>query len=376
MTDQPATPTNTAIIVGQLGTILEYVRDGKRFERVEKVVVPRYNSMRGEWLQFTLLMESPLGEPFVCRMEVASTTPGAELLHTKQAGERIAIEGFPQIETTRDRRYALSDEDEGRNVRDMQMNVTLVREPREDEPQHASAVWLEGKVIEPPRFIRHPEIRSLQLATTLLEVFVTREMPYRPGYPGLRRMYRDRIEVPIAISVDHEHAEWLYRAGNSVRLDGEITQVMLEQYGGQVEAAVDAVKEEWTTAKEELASKSRQEQQKGLRRFRKQVSSLSEQARSMIMVGFVEPLDGAEKMTFSQARDSRREFLDKRRKRGNGAATAMIQQPKALSEAAPKVDAPRPRRKSDAPPAASVDMTLLVAAPVEVEAMTNGVAGD
>lgn len=383
MTDHP---TNTAIIVGRLGTIIDYVRDGKRSERVEKVAVSRYNTMRGERFQFALLMDSPLGEPFEWRLEVSSTMQGAELLATKQPGDRIAVEGFPQIVTTIDKRYALTDDDEGRSVRDMEMHVTLLREPNENEPDQASAVWLEGKVIEPPRFIRHPTVRSLQLATTLLEVHVNRVQAYRPGYPGLRRMYRDRIEVPITISVDHEQAGLLYRAGNMVRIDGEITQVILEQYGASVTAAVEAAQEKWSSEKEQLAAKSHKEQNDGLRNFRKQVTKLIEQPRSMIVVAFVEPLAGAEPLSFAQARDSRRDFVATRRRRGSAAATALATRPKAKAVTAdaagdteagstPSIPTPRPRRKANDTPV--IESVEFVIAPVEMmEPVLNGASGD
>jgi hypothetical protein len=316
--------SNAAILVGRLGTVInyDYRHNGKK---VEATMTRRFTPMGAEFYQFALHLVAPTGEPFVLRVQTSATTPGFDFLSACQAGDWIAVEGTVQYVTLTDRRYAQSDEDDGRNVRDMQMQVAQIRPPRDDEPRPASAVWLEGRVVEPPRFIWLPGARGVQLALTTLEISVDREMVGRPSYPGLRRVYRDRIEVPLAIPVDHEHAGLLFNAGNLVRLDGEVGQIMLPQYGPSVTAAVEKLSKEWEARKADLESRSRKEQDAALRRHRKQIEQLTTQARTVVVVSFVEPLGDAQPISFNQARIARREFVKHRQQRGGSAAPVPAQ---------------------------------------------------
>jgi hypothetical protein len=338
MTIQPSHthPNNTAILVGQLGTVADYRRGGGK---VDAPIARRFTQSGGEFYLFALQLETPSGEPFVFRMQITASTPGFEFLSSCQPGDWVAVEGMAQYVTITDRRYAQSDEDEGRNVRDMQLQVALARAPRADEPRPASAAWLEGKVAEPPRFLWLPGARSIQLALTTLEVFVDREMAGRPSYPGLRRIYRDRIEVPLAIPVDHEQAGLLFNAGNGVRVDGEVSQVMLPQFGPSVTAAVEKLNKEWEARKAYLEGRTRQEQEIGLRRYRKQLEQLTTQARMLIMTSFVEPIGDAQPISYNQARTARREFARLRQRGAAGAPT----------QAQPNADAPEPLDEAQQP---------------------------
>lgn len=353
---------NRVIIVGRLGTVMGRGQQGKR---ASVTVSEGRNALGGELRRFSVLLTSPFGEPYALPIVADPKAPGADMLERCAEGALIVVTGEARLIARYDSRYAQGEADKGRQVRDLQLSVTAMREPAADEPEGTTAVWLTGTVVEPPRFFRHPEQPSMQLAQALLEVYIERATS-RPGYPGLRRVSRERIEVPVVVSTADPFAGLLYRPGNRVRVEGELTRLIETQYGKAVADAVAGEQARWATARAEATSE--QQARAELQRHRRQVRQLTEQARTRVVAGYVEPADaGAEPIGEEEARRLSREFQRRRRERRSTAvaraqiaavaASQPADQPLAASDNADAGGAPeapaarRPRRRPAEAPA-------------------------
>jgi hypothetical protein len=347
-----APAVNRVIVVGRLGTVLGRNQKGRR----EAVTVAASRTRLGGALsRFSILLTTPFGEPYALPIEVAPTTEGAGLLEALEEGAAVAVEGEARLVASYDGRYAAGETDKGRQVRDLQITVTRVRVPAAEEPEGTTAVWLTGTVVEPPRFFRHPEQPSMLLAQSLLEVYIERATS-RPGYPGLRRLSRERVEVPVVVSAADAFAGLLYRPGNQVRVEGELARMIETQYGKAVTDAVAGRQAEWEAARAE--AKSEEQARFELRRFQRQVRQLTEQARTRVVAGYVEAAgEGAEPIGEDEARALHREFQRRRRERRSTAvARAQIEaaatkigqgEEEGVEDVEAPIPRPRPRRRGE-----------------------------
>jgi hypothetical protein len=316
-------PANRAIVVGRLGTQINYRRgEGGKREREEVTTRTSRTTLGMQVSRFFVELETPYGEPFRMPLEVKEFTPGANLLSTLEPGASVAVEGAVRLYADYDGRFAKDDADKGRPIREMRMQVAEVRTPHEDEPAIASAVWLTGTVVEPLRRMRHPQMPSLEFAQVMVEVVINEQAPARPGYPGLKRMLVDRMEIPIFVAVDHPQAELLYRPGNAVQISGELGMMMQRQRGELVDARLSEITATYETVKADAKSEGHVNQ---LRRdFRRQVRQLTEQPRAMVFASFVEPVGEAAPLAIEEAAGLLRKFLGVREKRGTAAARREI----------------------------------------------------
>lgn len=352
MTTQPVgNTTNKAIIVGRLGTVRGRNNKGKR---VETTVNTARTSLGGTLDRFSVQLVSPFGEPYSMDLQVAKNANGVELLETLEEGSLVAVEGILRLVASYDARYARDETDKGRQVRDLQMEVTAVRVPTAEEPEGVTAVWLEGTVIEPPRLLRHPEQPTIQMAASIIELYIESEASARPGYPGLRRVSRQRIEVPFVVSTADEFAGLLLRPGNRVRVEGELTRLIETQFGAAVRDTIQAATKEWEEKKATLESEEQQRFE--LRRHRRRVRQLTEQARTKVVVSYAEAAgDDVVAITVDEARDLRRDYDKKRRERRSTAVARAATQARASriggEQPAPSEPAEprRPRRRSVEP---------------------------
>lgn len=323
----PATerPSNVTIIVGQLGTTTEYRRSGGRTVTAPAVCARRPTALGGATYEFAVQLETSAGAAYSMKLQLNEATPGFERIARGQEGDRIVVEGVVQTVATVDRRFAGAEGEDGLTTRDLQVQVLSVREPREDEPQQATAVWLDGTVVEPARVISHPDIRSLQMATTVLQVYVDRSSPARPGYPGLRREHRDLVEVPVGVSLAHPMAGLLLRPGNNLRIDGELLRMEMRQGGRAVEAALASLEAEWQARQPSLAALPEAEQRRAAWAHRRQVQRISTPLRTLVLASYIAAGDEkAQPLTLSEARHLRRVFIANLRK-GSGTSMAREQ---------------------------------------------------
>ncbi len=260
--------TNTAnkvIVVGMLDTMLVRDRGDKRDRRGGRDQVievtrkaGRTRGTGGRWENLRLQVRSPYGGMFAMPIEIEPNVPGAELLESATADTMLAIEGSLQLRQTFDRRYATDAKDaqgrtdRGRAMRELQLLVSCLREPDAQERRASSAVWLEGEVAEPPRISRHPDLPSIQLASTILSVSFGRPA----DFPGIAATIQETVDVNIAIPTSHGDAEKLYRQGNIVRVVGQLDCRMEEQGGEAVRIKLAAIDADWAERRTELTGKA------------------------------------------------------------------------------------------------------------------------
>jgi hypothetical protein len=260
--------TNTAnkvIVVGMLDTMLVRDRGDKRDRRGGRDQVievtrkaGRTRGTGGRWENLRLQVRSPYGGMFAMPIEIEPNVPGAELLESATADTMLAIEGSLQLRQTFDRRYATDAKDahgrtdRGRPMRELQLLVSCLREPDAQERRASSAVWVEGEVAEPPLISRHPDLPSIQLASTILSVSFGRPA----DFPGIAATIQETVDVNIAIPTSHGDAEKLYRQGNIVRVVGQLDCRMEEQGGEAVRIKLAAIDADWAERRTELTGKA------------------------------------------------------------------------------------------------------------------------
>lgn len=294
--------TNRVIVIGMLDTIRD--RGKEVLHRTQR------NARRGKMEYLAIQVRSPYGGSFLLPLVVESGIKGNELLQSAKAGAPLALEGEIQLFKRFGRRFADDAEDEGRQVREMFLNVLAIRLPSEEEQYATSAVWLTGEVVEPPRFMRHPDLPDVQLAITVLEVTLERPSPM----PGSRAITSMPARVRVAIPTSYEHAGALYRAGNQVLIEGQVDCIIEAQGGAAIEAQIAKLRIEREAQQAELASKSEQEQRNAERAYRRARASFLEAPRVQVLAGYVELL-GGEKATIDEARVMRREHIQRMRDR-------------------------------------------------------------
>lgn len=324
MTTEGTTNTaNTVIVVGMLDTMLVRDRSEKREQRDRRggraqmiEVTRRAGRTRGtggRWENLMLQVRSPYGGMFALPIAIEPNIPGAELLAHATADTMIAIEGSLQLRQTFDRRYATDAQDargrtdRGRPTRELQLLVSCVREPNEQEQRASSAVWLEGVVAEPPRISRHPELPSIQLAGTILSVSFGRPA----DFPGIAATIQETVEVNIAIPTSHGDAEKLYRQGNIVRVVGQLDCRMEEQGGEAVRQKLAALDAEWAARKADLADKPG-ELRRAEATYLRVRQRFEAAPRLYVLAGGAELIAG-EPATLEETFQARRDFVRSRR---------------------------------------------------------------
>ena len=263
-TDNMTDTVNKVIVIGMLDTMLVRDRGDKRDRRggrdhmIEVTrKAGRSRGIGGRWENLTLQVRSPYGGMFAMPVAIEPNTPGAELLQSAAADTMLAVEGSLQLRQTFDGRYATDAKnargrtDRGRPTRELQLLVSCVREPYDNERRASSAVWLEGEVAEPPQISRHPELPSIQLAGTILRVSFGRPV----DFPGIAATIQETVDVNIAIPTGHQDAEKLYRQGNVMRVVGQLDCRMEEQGGEAVRQKLAQIDAEWVERKAELLGK-------------------------------------------------------------------------------------------------------------------------
>src|SRR5262249_20279641 len=159
------------IVVGMLDTMMVRDRSTKREKESGRTKViettrkeGRTRGLGGRWENMVLQVGSPYGGMFALPIELSPDVPGIELLDGAAAETMLAVAGSIRINQpfsgpfTPDRLDARNRSDRGRPTREVQLRVSLVREPNPDEQRASSVVWLEGVVAEPPQVSRHPDL--------------------------------------------------------------------------------------------------------------------------------------------------------------------------------------------------------------------------
>jgi len=321
--------SNHVVVVGMLDTMMVRDRNAKRDKNSGRPILiestrkeGRTRGVGGRWENMILQVGSPYGGMFALPIELSPDVPGIELLDSAAAETMLAIEGSLQLRQTFDGRFttdrldARNRSDRGRPTRELQLRVSLVRAPKQDEQRASSVVWLEGVVAEPPQVSRHPDLPAIQLAGTILKVAFARPL----DFPGVAATIDEVVDVNVAIPTSHRNAESLFQAGNRVRLIGQLDCRMEFQGGASVAQKLAEIDAEWATRKAELAGHPSE-----LRRAEGAYVRLRQRfeaaPRRYVLVGHVELIDGAP-IALADTFEQRREFVraqralrDERRRR-------------------------------------------------------------
>lgn len=355
---------NRVILVG---TLVNLGRGDKKEASIE-----RRNNLGATITTFTLELSSPFGDAFTIPLEAIAQTAGKELLTRSQIGQALVVEGTIRRRVTNDRRTAVADNDIGARTVETQITVAQIRLPREDEPLGYSAVWLEGKVLTPPRIGNHRALRDVQMARVIVQVTLKRPSPY----PGSKAMITEQMEVMVALPTEAEAgADALYQPGNVVRIEGQLDMTRIPQTNMLVQGKLDALEQTWKAQRAvlEAATPQLQEQdrqvQTALRRYRNQRANLQETPLMTVVAGYVELVQG-QMLTVEQVTEAERAGVQAaraarlariRRRPQNAGARAVLSEVRSGAEAvqAPQsAGANRPHRRDD---------TRIVAAPTPEE---------
>lgn len=314
----PSNTVNHVIVVGILDTMLVRNREVRRSEGRPKMdeVTKRAGRDRrtgGRKEDIKLQVRSPYGGMFALPAEIEPDVPGIELLETTEADTMLAIEGYVQLKETFDPRFATDRligrgwSDRGHPTRSLCLRVSRVRQVDDQEARSGSAVWLEGKVIEPPQVMRHPDHPSIQLAGTILRVVLARPSTF----VGVPTTTPEVVEVNISVPTVHQDAEKMYGQGNRVRVIGQLDCRMEYRHGDAVTAKLDQIDADWAKRKEELAGKP-VELRKAEENYRRLRQKFEAAPRLYVLAGNVDLLEG-ETIALADTYDLRREFIRQRR---------------------------------------------------------------
>ncbi len=315
MTTESIFPANRVIVVGMLDTMRvrdQQARHARTLVEVTKRAL-RTRGTGGRRAELAVQVRSPYGGMFAMKIALEPDVPGAELLDAAAAETLLAFEGMLQLKQRFDPRFARDTHDtrgrldRGLPTRTLQLHVTGVREPSEQERRASSAVWLEGIVAAPPQISRHSELPAVQLAGTLVRV--TAERP--ADFPGLGAALRETTEINVAVPTSDDCAAALYRAGNRVRIVGQLDCRMERQSGPSVVARLAELDTAWEVRKVELGARPA-ELRLAERAYRGQRSSLEESARLYVLALGVELIEGAP-MQLEETYAARREWVREQR---------------------------------------------------------------
>jgi hypothetical protein len=233
-------PSNRVVIVGML--------DPQRRRNQVIAASTRRTLQGGRVTEFNLQVDSPFGEPFAVSVTTGVQTMGVELLDEAHSGQPLAVEGVLQTRINLDPRYAIADDDPGRSSRALSLRATRIREPRDDDPCGATAVWLEGAIGAEPRFGTHRSAAAVELARTIVRVRWRRPS----GYPGSQAVLVEEADVNVSVPLELPGASYLLVSGNRVRLVGQLDSVPAPIQGRSVSERLEQLAADWRERKGQI----------------------------------------------------------------------------------------------------------------------------
>jgi hypothetical protein len=284
---------NRIIIVGRLDGMF---RKGKA-----RGAVSNRNAIGGYEKEFAVQIVTALGQAFSLPLHVAGRASGSELLNDNHIGQPIVIEGELQRVLWFDRRFANADNPAGLPVRETQIRVHTIREPREDEPFDTTAVWLMGEILNAPNVVRSQANPALQLATMVMQTTIERPS----AYPGSRAVIRETADVNISVPVGLPNANALFRVGNIALVEGQLDCLLVPQQGEMVDRKLNDLEQAWQAQRQILASQNPDQVAAANREYQRNRERLRLAPRISVLVSFIEPASG-EPLELTEAVKERR----------------------------------------------------------------------
>jgi hypothetical protein len=307
-------PRNKAIVIGRLYR----QRDDQRTSKNRRET----NPVGGRLNSYELQTVTPYGEPYALPLTIASGRV-SQSVGQVHGGARVMVSGEVRLQRRIDVRFAARPTDatnRGLDVRECVMDVSAIELIADDQVGIAdgSAVWLEGVVAEPPYISRHPHRPGLIYEATTLRITLLRPSPI----PGSRAVVTEEVRVTVAMPTDHPDAGLVRRAGNLVRVEGQLDCVMEVRRGHEVTAAVAALDAEYAARAAQLVDD--EGALLALRRtYRGRMRGLLDTPQLRVVVASIEGLDGAaplgrrvaraERAAYAQRRDGRRASIVQQR---------------------------------------------------------------
>lgn len=351
-------PQNKVILFAQI--------DQRRAEKKGKEPDPAIRRVRnvvnGSDYLVSLQVAAPYGGSYQMEVEVGNVE-GSDLFRQATAGQLVVLEGHLTRTRDEDVRFRDYEADQltGILYQEVQFQVERVRPAAEGEARGTgSNVFIEGTVVEPPVFMRHPDYPEIELARLTVRArtkpALSEEGPVRAGRP---------CDVTIVIPTEDEGAAFLYRRGNRVRLRGVIDRLAVRQNRTQVTERLRALDKGWRATREGLRARSAEDPNAADRELRYEGSRyvrererLQRGARTMVLAVEVTPMPGATPATREEAvadreafnleyeasREARRQER-KERRRGNQERERAARAAEA-AEAAEAAAPAKPRRKA------------------------------
>jgi hypothetical protein len=341
MTTNPSFPGNLAILFGVIDARPQTASEIRKGVAPEAAVRRFRTPARGEAYTVDLQMPSPYSNAIGVRLAIGSGVDGAQYLRNARPGEVFVFEGHLVQREEVDRRFADYSEEaisDGIHYRDVTIKVASVRPRADGDPSGTgSSVWLEGEVIEPPAFFRHPEHPETQMARMRLRTQATVASGDEAFFPTLAKACDVTVMVPVTVA----GAGYLYRQGNRVQVRGMLERVTLRQRGADVRERLAALETAWQETYARVQDKP-QELQKAGSGYMRERERLEIGARTMVLAAAVIPLEGALAISIAEAQEAREQFIKEIRRR----RSQRRQQVQISREARARV---RAQERADAP---------------------------
>lgn len=406
MTTQPF-PGNKVVLFGQIDQWSQSRRDEQKGKAPEPAIRRFRNTVNGDAYLVQLQVAAPYGGSYQLEVEVGRVE-GAELFRSATAGQSIVLEGHLRRTSDEDERFRNYAADQASQIegivyQEVMLQVERVRAATEHDPQGTgSNVFLEGTVVEPPVFIRHPDSPEIELARVTLRARTTPTLSEAglviPGRP---------CDVTVIIPTeDEEAAAYLSRRGNRVRVRGVIDRLSMRQFRrNEVQQRLAELDQTWRTTRDEIRGPAapapvadgagvpvarvdpdalKKELAREGKRYLRERERLAHGTRTMVLAVAVTPLEGAmpasraealeDRERYDQeyeiARAARRQERKERQRRNRQheqAARAAADAEGAPAELPPSPTARRPRRHSaERPTDAAIAEAPVEAAPEEI----------
>ncbi|MBX0331075.1 hypothetical protein K2Z83_25825 [Oscillochloris sp. ZM17-4] len=305
MTTQQPFPKNKVILYGKIDQQRQSMSERKKNATPLPAVRSFRNANKGTDYTVDVQVAAPYGGSYQIDIDVGMVE-GADILAGAQAGQMIVLEGHLTRTREVDRRFRDYDAEmiEGIIYQDVVIQVERVRPRQESDPATTgSNIWVEGVVVEPPVFFRHPDFPEIELARVGVKARTTPALSddgvVRPGRP---------CEVTVIVPTDDEGAELLYRRGNQVRVRGVLERVAMRQNRDLVRERVTELQDAWNQRRAEIKAQAEGAERALLTegdRYLREKERTERSARTMVLAVAVTPLDGATPISRAEAIDDR-----------------------------------------------------------------------
>lgn len=240
-----------------------------------QIVVSREDAVAGQERRLLLHLPAAFGNSYGLPIWLDANLSGQSILDTLGAGALVRLSG------TLDREH-LDGAAGASRFGDVRVRVTQIVGEEAAEP--GSCARLEGTVFGAPRIAPHPLRRNLLLAHVQLQL--DRERRF-----GARQRFIEHLRLPLVVPTTHPDAPALLRPGNRIIVEGMLERLVLEQRG---EAALAALAALDARHRKELAPIRSEERRRSMeQRQRRSRRSVSHEARTRIIVGYAELLQGS-----------------------------------------------------------------------------------